>query len=88
MRERDIERALVRAAKAKGGVVRKLKWIGRDGAPDRLVKIPDQQPVFVELKAPGGRLKKIQIVEHKRLRAVGLRVEVVWKMEQIEGVLT
>lgn len=88
MRERDIERALVKRVKAKGGEIRKLMWIGRRAAPDRLVKMPGQQVVFVELKAPGGKLSKLQELEHRRLRAIGLRVEVVWKIEDIEGVLT
>lgn len=87
MRERDIERALVRAVKAAGGETWKLQWIGRNGAPDRFVKLPGRPPMFVELKAPGGRLKKIQDVEHRRLRAVGLDVRVIWKMEDIEGLL-
>jgi hypothetical protein len=87
-RERDIERALVKAVKAAGGEVRKLMWIGRRAAPDRLVKLPGKEPVFVELKAPGGRLSRLQDLEHRRMRAVGLRVEVVWRVEDIEGVLT
>lgn len=87
MRERDIERQLAKRAKELGGEVRKLRWIGRRGAPDRLVKIPGRQPVFVELKAPKGRLSKLQIVEHRKMRAVGLNVEVVWRMEDIEGAL-
>ena len=37
MRERDIEQHLVARVKALGGEVRKVKWIGRRGAPDRLV---------------------------------------------------
>lgn len=88
MRERDIERALVRAVKAAGGEVRKLMWVGRRAAPDRLVKLPDKQPMFVELKAPGGRLSRLQEVEHRRLRAIGLDVRVIWRMEDIEGVMT
>jgi hypothetical protein len=87
-RERDIERQLVKAVKAAGGEVRKLMWVGRRAAPDRLVKLPDREPVFVELKAPGGRLSRLQDLEHRRMRAVGLRVEVVWRVEDIEGVLT
>lgn len=87
MRERDIERALIRAVKAAGGEVRKLAWIGRRAAPDRLVKLPDRAPMFVELKAPGGRLSKLQEVEHRRLRAIGLDVRVIWRMEDIEGVM-
>lgn len=40
MRERDIEKYLVERVKALGGEVRKVKWIGRNGAPDRLVMLP------------------------------------------------
>lgn len=87
MRERDIERALVRAVKQAGGEVRKLAWIGRRAAPDRLVKLPNREPMFVELKAPGGRLSRLQEVEHRRLRAIGLDVRVIWRMEDIEGVM-
>jgi hypothetical protein len=65
--ERDIERYLVKRAKALGGEVRKVKWIGRDGAPDRLVMLPSRREptdkhfpiiapmsVWVEVKRPGG----------------------------------
>ena len=40
MRERDIERHLVRRVKELGGEVRKVAWVGRQGAPDRLVMLP------------------------------------------------
>jgi hypothetical protein len=40
MRERDIEAHLVKRVKELGGEVRKVKWIGRRGAPDRLVMLP------------------------------------------------
>lgn len=40
MRESTIEQYLVDRVKAKGGEVRKVKWIGRRGAPDRLVMLP------------------------------------------------
>ena len=41
MRERDIEEHLVQRVKELGGEVRKVKWIGRRGAPDRLVMLPE-----------------------------------------------
>ena len=40
MRERDIEDYLVKRVKAMGGEVRKVQWIGRNSAPDRLVMLP------------------------------------------------
>lgn len=42
MRERDIEKHLVQRVKALGGEVRKVQWIGRRGAPDRLVMLPEK----------------------------------------------
>lgn len=42
MRESDIERHLVKRVKAMGGEVRKVQWVGRRGAPDRLVMLPDR----------------------------------------------
>lgn len=46
--ERDIEKRLVQRAKELGGEVRKVKWIGRSGAPDRLLMLPMRKtPVTV-----------------------------------------
>jgi hypothetical protein len=41
MRESIIERHLVKRVKELGGEVRKVQWIGRRGAPDRLVMLPE-----------------------------------------------
>jgi hypothetical protein len=40
VRESLVEAYLVQQAKKLGGEVRKVKWIGRNGAPDRLVMLP------------------------------------------------
>lgn len=39
--EAKIEKYLVKQVEALGGEVRKVKWIGRRGAPDRLVMLPE-----------------------------------------------
>lgn len=67
MLERDIEAYLVKRVEALGGEIRKVQWVGRKGAPDRVVMIapgivvhpgPDfGWTVWVELKAPGGLAK-------------------------------
>jgi hypothetical protein len=98
MRERDIERELVKRVKALGGEVRKVQWIGRRGAPDRLVMLPpvmiDGLPglppstVWVELKAPGQRPRPEQLREHDRMRAMGQHVVVINSLEGISGVLS
>lgn len=52
MRERDIEDYLVKRVTAMGGEIRKVKWIGRRGAPDRFVMLPARQTMT---KIEGGR---------------------------------
>ncbi len=102
MRERDIENHLVERVKALGGEVRKVKWIGRRGAPDRLVMLPARRltntidcawcnpkgrPIWVELKAPGEKAKPHQVREHERMRAMGQEVVVIDSIEGVEELL-
>ena len=98
IRERDIERYLVQQAKALGGEVRKVKWIGRRGAPDRLVMLPPQNArqafegaeatIWIELKAPGVAPEAYQLREHARMRKKGQRVEVVDSFARVDEVLS
>ena len=96
MRERDIEKYLVKRVKELGGEVRKVKWIGRNGAPDRLVMLPmhdedvDGWPyavgpfsIWVELKATGKKVEPHQAREHERMVAMGQCVALV---DSIKGV--
>jgi len=94
MRERDIEAELVKRVKELGGEVRKVKWIGRRGAPDRLVMLPREAyvddlhcAIWVELKAPGKKAEPHQLREHKRMQAMGQRVVVIDSFEGIEELL-
>ena len=41
MRESKIEKHLAKRVEELGGECRKLRWIGRRGAPDRLVMLPE-----------------------------------------------
>lgn len=57
LRESQIEKRLVQRVKELGGEVRKVKWIGRAGAPDRLVMLPEiaqLEPKTVEALAHFG----------------------------------
>ena len=86
VRERDVEGYLVKRVEALGGEVRKLKWIGRRGAPDRLVMLPGRS-FFVETKKPGEDAEKHQHKEHKVMRAAGLRVVIIDSIDSVDEVL-
>lgn len=91
MRESDIEKHLVARVKALGGEVRKVQWVGRRGAPDRLVMLGKfNRPVciFVELKAPGVKPEAYQLREHLRMRELGLCVRVIDSIEGVEELLS
>jgi hypothetical protein len=99
--EREVERALVRGVKSLGGEVRKLAWVGRRGAPDRLVFLPSASGVagvsknkqtvepwrvwFVELKTRHGKLSRLQQIEIRRLRQMGLDVVVLAGHDDVEN---
>ncbi len=87
MRESNIENYLVERVKSLGGEVRKVRWIGRNGAPDRLVMLPNRT-VWVELKAPGEKCRPHQIREHERMRRMGQRVAVVDSYDGVDEVLS
>ena len=86
-RERDIERALVEAVAAAGGIAYKFTSPARRGVPDRLIVLPGGRVRFVEVKAPGGRLSKLQEIEIARLRSLGASVGVIWSLDAIAEVL-
>lgn len=91
MKERDIEKHLVARVKEMGGEVRKVQWVGRRGAPDRAVMLPDRGwfdgTIWVELKAPGVKPKAYQLREHQRMRQMGQRVVVIDSIEGVEELL-
>lgn len=76
VRERDVERYLVKRVKECGGEIRKVKWLGRRGAPDRRVMLAPF-PVWVEVKRPGQRATRAQTREHNRMRTHSEKVTVV-----------
>jgi Holliday junction resolvase len=86
-RERSVERVLVAAVTAAGGIAYKFASPSRRGVPDRLIVLPGGRVMFIEVKAPGGRLSKLQEVEIARLRKLGASVRVIWSLEAIAGVL-
>ncbi len=83
MLEKEIEKILVTEVKKLGG--RAYKWVspGNDGVPDRIVILPHQTPIFVELKTETGKLSPLQQVQIDRLRDLGQKYRVLYGIEQV-----
>lgn len=93
--EGKVEDYFVEQCEANGALVRKLAYVGRRGAPDRMVVWKstfdpdtwdgrDFRVDFVELKAPGQKADDHQAREHERLRALGCNVFLVDSKEAVD----
>ena len=87
MREKDIEKMLVRAVKGKGGMALKFVSPNMAGVPDRLVLLPKGKAVFAELKSTGKKMRALQIKRKRQLEALGFKVYCIDRAEQIGGML-
>lgn len=87
MTEKYIEQKLVKAVKELGGIALKFVSPGLDGVPDRIVLLPMGRMAFVELKAPGNKMRPLQVRRKRQLEALGFLVYCVDGVEQIGGVL-
>jgi hypothetical protein len=77
-RENTVEMPVVYAARAAGFFERKVKWVGRIGAPDRVFSREDRGTVWIEFKKPGtDEARVMQEREHDRMRAAGMEVHLV-----------
>lgn len=87
MREKDIERKLVNAVKMRGGMALKFVSPNMNGVPDRLLLLPMGKAAFAELKAPGKKMRALQIKRKRQLEELGFSVYCIDRPEQIGGVL-
>lgn len=85
MKENLIERQLAIQVKRMGGMAVKFVSPGLDGVPDRIVLLPGGKCAFVELKAPGKKLRVLQEKRKRQLETLGFRVCVIDGVEQIGG---
>jgi len=81
-RESDVEKYLVKRVKQINGEIRKVKWIGRRDAPDRVVFFNGVW--FIELKRPNSTARSSQIREHSRMRKHGAAVFVIDTIEKVD----
>jgi hypothetical protein len=97
MRESKIEAYLNKQVRAIGGQTRKVRFIDRRGAPDRLimlphcVRVPPQSRcanlIWVELKATGKEAEAHQVREHARMRKLGQVVVVIDSLDGVDRLL-
>lgn len=74
MREKQVEQALVKAVKARGGICPKFVSPGLSGVPDRLVLMPHGKIAFVEVKAPKKKPKSLTALSNETADGFGVQV--------------
>lgn len=84
MLESKIENKLKLEVKKHGGLA--LKFISPNiaGVPDRIVLMKNGKAVFVELKAPGKKMRPLQIKRKKQLEALGFKVYLIDSFKKVE----
>lgn len=86
MRESTIEKYLVSRCKKHGVYCRKWAAPGMRGVPDRILLVEGNWWA-VEVKAPGRKPTKLQLLEHKRIRNHGGQVVVLDSKEGVDALL-
>lgn len=85
--EADIMHYFKRECERRGGVMRKVVYQGRNGAPDWQVFFPGNKLLIVELKAPGKKPHRDQEKELKMLKGLGFNALYVDSKAQIDELL-
>lgn len=81
--EKYLERKLVEAVKAVGGMCVKIHNPYYRGLPDRLVILPYGGTCWVELKTLGKKPTKLQLLAHEELRKRGQTVFIIDTEEKL-----
>ena len=87
MKEKNIETKLVSAVRQHGGLCPKFVSPGLDGVPDRIILLPGGRIAFAEMKAPGKKMRSLQVKRKGQLEALGFRVYCIDRPEQINTVI-
>lgn len=87
MREKMIESRLVQEVQSRGGLYWKFTSPGTDGVPDRIVLMPGGKIAFVEVKAPGEKMRALQIRRKQQLERVGFSVYCLDSLDLIRPIL-
>ena len=84
MREKIIEVYLRDKIKSIGGRAYKFVSPGNSGVPDRLVLLPGGRSIFIELKVSGKEPTAIQLLQHKKIQALGFIVLVIDSKKKVD----
>lgn len=87
MTEKELEMMLVKEVRKRGGRAFKFISPGINGVPDRLVLLPGGRAGFIEVKAPGKRMRPNQIKRKGELEGLGFLVYCLDSPEDIGGVV-
>lgn len=101
--EAQVEKHFVKRVRELGGIVRKVRWIGRRDAPDRRATFPGGfiyrprrkgergwfglENFYAELKRPGEKARPSQLREHELMREHGEIVVVLDSFEAVDKYL-
>lgn len=85
--EKYLEQIFTKEVKKLGGVALKFISPGMAGVPDRLVLMKGGQVAFVEIKAPGKKMRPLQITRKIQLQALGFSVYLLDSKEKIGEIL-
>lgn len=83
--EKDVEGYFVKVSAQHGIWAIKMvpDWIR--GFPDRMCLGKNAVVYFVEVKRPGGRVRKLQTFMHEKLRGLGFSVYVISNKEEVDA---
>ncbi len=82
--EKDVEGYLVQEIKKLGGKAYKVISPGNNGFPDRLSCLPGNRMQLIETKKPKGKPRKLQKVQIRFLRSLGIEVLVIDTKELVD----
>jgi hypothetical protein len=85
--EKELEQKLVREVKKRNGRAYKFFSPGINGVPDRLVLMTGGKMGFVEVKAPGKKMRPNQIKRKGELEGLGFLVYCLDHPDDIGGVV-
>lgn len=82
--EKDVELYFKNKIKRYGGLSMKWTSPGVKGVPDQIVFFPNGEAVLVELKRPGGTLRKSQAKMAETLRELNQQVYICYTKKQAD----